>query len=122
MRLLAAIAGCLMVGLVLADAFNTLILARRTARSFHLTRAFYWITWPTFAAVARRVKSGRKREGILGVYGPLSLVLIMGIWAAGLVAGFGLLQWAAGMKPARLPGTLPDGFYLRQQRSSRLKP
>jgi hypothetical protein len=112
MRLAAAIAGCLVVGFVLMDAFNTLILARRTGQSFHLTRTFYRLTWPPFAAAARRVKSGRKREGILGVYGPLSLVLIMVVWAAALVLGFTSLQWAAGMKPARVPGTLPNDLYL----------
>jgi hypothetical protein len=58
MRLAAAIAGCLLVGFVLMDAFKTLVLARRTGQSFHPTRAFYRLTWPPFAAFVRRVKSG----------------------------------------------------------------
>jgi hypothetical protein len=38
MRLAAAIAGCLLVGFVLMDAFKTLVLTRRTGQSFHPTR------------------------------------------------------------------------------------
>jgi len=33
---------------------------------------------------------------LLGFYGPLSLLVLVGVWAVGLVLGFGLMQYGAG--------------------------
>ena len=98
--------------LVLVDAFNTVILARRTEHIFRITRLFYRITWSPFAAIGRRISSGRWREGFLGVYGPLSLLMLFGLWACALVFGFALLQWSLGAEPGTLPGTLQNDLYL----------
>jgi preprotein translocase subunit SecG len=37
-----------------------------------------------------------RREAYLSYYGPLSLLLLVGIWAVVLIVGFALLQWSAG--------------------------
>lgn len=112
MHLFAAIAGCCLLALVLVDAFNTLVLARRTEHVFRITRLYYWLTWSPFAAVGRRIQSPRGREGFLSVYGPLSLLMLFALWAAGLLVAFGLLQWAFGMRPGSLAGTLANDIYL----------
>jgi hypothetical protein len=92
-------------------AFSTIILARRTRHSLRITRAFYALTWRPYAAVARRVRNGTTREHMLGIYGPLSLLLILGLWALALITGFGLLEWTARMRPERDPGSLLNDFY-----------
>src|ERR1700733_4123619 len=112
MHVVAAIVGCCLLALVLVDTFNTLVLARRTEHVFRIARAYYWLTWNPFAAIARRIQSSRGREGFLSVYGPLSLLALFALWAAGLVAAFGLIQWAVGMRPGTLPGTLSNDVYL----------
>ncbi len=38
----------------------------------------------------------RNAEALLGFFGPLSLLLLVGVWAVGLVFGFGLMQYGAG--------------------------
>src|SRR5207249_12316695 len=38
----------------------------------------------------------RKRDVFLSIFGPLSLILLLALWAVGSVFSFGLLQWAAG--------------------------
>src|SRR2546426_6271932 len=96
MRLLAGIGGALLLAVVLWDAFETIILPRRVNRRLRLTRAFYGATWAPWAASARLVRAGNRREVFLSFYGPLSLVLLLALWAAGLVTGFGLLQYANG--------------------------
>ncbi|MGH9470068.1 MAG: potassium channel family protein [Terriglobia bacterium] len=96
MRILAAIAGLVLLLVSLWDAFETVILPRRVMRSFRLTRVFYRYTWTPWAALARRVKSGRRREAFLGYFGPLSLLMLFVVWAAAIVLSFGLLHWAAG--------------------------
>jgi hypothetical protein len=40
--------------------------------------------------------SRKTREALLGFYGPLSLLVLVGVWAVGLVLGFGLMQYGAG--------------------------
>ncbi|PYO69769.1 MAG: two pore domain potassium channel family protein, partial [Gemmatimonadetes bacterium] len=96
MRLLAGIGGAVLVAVVLWDAFETIVLPRRVTRRVRLTRFFYRATWRPFAASARLVRAGGRREAYLGFYGPLSLLLLLVLWAAALVVGFGLLQYAAG--------------------------
>jgi hypothetical protein len=52
---------------VLVDAFNTLVLARRTRHVFRIARISYHLTWRPFAAVARRIKS--PFDIVLGIWG-----------------------------------------------------
>jgi hypothetical protein len=42
------------------------------------------------------VSNRRRREALLAYFGPLSLLLLLVFWGAGLLLGFALLQWAAG--------------------------
>ncbi len=112
MRTLAAISGFSILALVLVDAFNTLVLARRTEHVFRIARAYYWLTWNPFAAVGRRIKSSRQREAFLGVYGPLSLLFLFALWAVSLTVAFALLQWSVKMQPGSLAATFGNDIYL----------
>ena len=94
--LLATLVGVALIGIGLWDAFETVVLPRRVSRRVRLARAFYKLTWYPYAAVARRVGNDARREAYLSFYGPLSLVLLVGVWAVVLVLGFGVLIWADG--------------------------
>ncbi len=96
MVVLAGVAGTLLVALVLWEAFETIVLPRRVTRRFRITRLFYRGSWRPWAAIARRIRTPRRRESFLGLYGPLSLLFLIALWAAGLVFAFALLHWAAG--------------------------
>lgn len=96
MKTVIALVSVLLIFALLLDAFETVVLPRRVTRRVRLARVFYRITWVPFAAVARRIKSNRRREGYLGFFGPLSLIMLLVVWAVGLVAGFGLLHWSLG--------------------------
>jgi hypothetical protein len=98
MRFITAVLACTLLIFVLVDAFETVVIARRTQRTLRITRAFYRITWTGFCALGRRIRSGRKREHFLAIYGPISLVLLLGCWAVGLIISFALLHWVAGLK------------------------
>jgi hypothetical protein len=86
-------AGAALTLVVLWDAFETVILPRRVTRRFRLTRVFYTLTWIPWSRIAWRVP-GKRRDSLLSVFGPLSLLLLLAVWAVGLVIGFGLLQWS----------------------------
>ncbi len=73
---------------------------------------YYQLTWRPLAALARKIKSPLRRESVLGVYGPLSLLLLIGLWGVGLTFGFGLLQWSVGMSSPDSTPTFAHDVYL----------
>ncbi len=103
---LTLIAGLLAIGVVLLDAFETVILPRRATGKLRLTRVFYVTTWSLWCAVAGRIRGNRRRETALSFYGPLSLLLLIATWACGLLLGFGLLYYSLGV-----PFSDPLGFH-----------
>jgi hypothetical protein len=42
------------------------------------------------------IPARKSREALLGFYGPMSLILLIGVWAIGLVLGFALMQYGTG--------------------------
>jgi hypothetical protein len=92
----AFLAGIAIFLIVVWDAFESIILPRRVTRKFRLTRAFYKITWRTSKFLVNLLPSRKARENLLGFYGPISLLVLIGVWAVGLVVGFGLMQFGAG--------------------------
>ena len=93
-QVLAVIAGVVVIAVIVWDGFETIVLPRRVTRRLRLTSAFYRSKWRPIAGLAARFPSGRKRDRYLSYYGPLSLILLIIVWAAGLMTGFALLQWA----------------------------
>src|SRR6266853_3502790 len=96
MRSLVAFAGFIVLFAVLWDAFETIILPRRVTRKFRLTRLFYRSTWRPWRAFSLLLRGAKRRHLFLSYYGPLSLIFLLIVWAAGLIAGFALLHWADG--------------------------
>ncbi len=108
MNILAAFSGVALILIVLWDAFETMILPRRVTRKYRLTRLFYRYTW-LFWNSARRLLSLRRQETYIAFYGPLSVILLLSVWALGIISGFALLLWAAG-SPLKTPGGTADFF------------
>src|SRR5438445_10746291 len=88
-------AGLAIFLIVLWDAFEAIILPRRVTRKFRLTRLFFRTTWGAWRAVICLIPARKTREALLGFYGPLSLLLLVAVWAVGLRFGFGLLLFGA---------------------------
>lgn len=102
MPIVAALCGIGLIAVVLWEGFETIVLPRRVTRRFRLTRLFYRRTWRPWAKMVGSVVPARWRETWLSVFGPLSLLLLLTVWAGGLIAGFALLHWAAGsIEPGR---------------------
>jgi hypothetical protein len=96
MRTAALIAGLLFCTGAILDAFQTIILPRRPTGRFRITRLFYVVTWAPWAAFARHLRNAKLREQIYSIFGPLSLLLLLVVWALLLVFGFGLIFFALG--------------------------
>lgn len=96
MEALGTLGGLLILAVILWDAFETIILPRRVTRRFRLARTFYRSTWIPWRAVARRMRSAKRRDAFLAYYGPLSLLTLFAVWFVGLIFGFAVLHWGIG--------------------------
>lgn len=94
--MMGVVAGVAIIWVVLLDAFETIVLPRRVLRNFKLTAYFYRRTWIPWRAIARRIKTTSRQQNFLGYFGPLSLIVLLGIWASGLIFGFALIQYGIG--------------------------
>jgi Ion channel len=92
----AAVFGVIIIWVVLLDAFETVVLPRRVTRHFKLTAWFYRRTWIPWRRLAGRIKKVSRQQNFLGYFGPLSLILLLAFWAAGLILGFALIQYGIG--------------------------
>jgi len=90
--------GTLLLAATLWDAFETMVLSRRVSRTTGLAVIFYRLTWPSWRGLARRMEGENRRENFLTVYGPLWLLLLIGLWALSMVLAFALMQWGAGSR------------------------
>jgi len=110
----AFVAGVIIFAIVLWDAFEAIILPRRVTRRFRLTRFFFRTSWFLWRRSVSLISSRKSREALMGFYGPLSLLVLVAVWAIGLVFSFGLMQYGAGsavVVSGGQPGWLTD-FYL----------
>jgi ion channel len=92
----AVILGAAILWVVLLDAFETVVLPRRVLRNFKLTAYFYRRTWIPWRRIAGHIKTASRQQNFLGYFGPLSLILLLGFWATGLILGFALIQYGIG--------------------------
>ncbi len=96
MATLLALVSIVLIVIVLLDTFETMLLPRRVRRQFRFARIFYVYSWAPWSAVARRIRSDKRRNTFLSLFGPLSILVLMAVWAVVLILGFALLHWAIG--------------------------
>jgi len=112
MTYIIAVFGFVLLSVALWDAFEVIISPRRVTRSFRFTRGFYRSSWWLWSAVARSIANEDRRETYLGIFGPLSLVVLLGAWATAIVVGFAMMQWGLESPLNVAPGIAPFSTYL----------
>src|SRR5437016_4732666 len=112
MRILAIIIGLFLILIIQQDSFESIVLPRRVSRRFRLSRLFYVSTWVLWSSLARKMRAGNRREVYLSYYGPLSLILMLVVWAAALICAFGLLQWGMSLPMNAPEKEMTLGTYL----------
>lgn len=93
MLYVAVLSGLALVLATLLDAFEVVLLPRPVRHRVRMNRYFFMGTWAMWSRSALRLPPGRRREDFIGIYGPLSMVMLFTLWAVCLIVGFGLLQW-----------------------------
>src|ERR1043165_4167019 len=94
MALIVGSFGGLIITGILWDVFETIVLPRRVTRRIRPARIFYRSTWYPWRLVTKAIKSKKRREMFLGIYGPLSLLTLLMFWALNVIVGFALVHWA----------------------------
>lgn len=84
------------IAAILWDAFEVIVLPRRVTRDLRFTQMLHRAVWTPWRAFACRMKRGPQRDTVLSVYGPLSLIVLLVVWATGLIVGFAGLLWGLG--------------------------
>jgi Ion channel len=112
MTYIIAVLGFMLLSMVLWDAFVVIILPRRVWHYVGFARVFYRSTWRPWSAVAPWMRDDQRRETYLSIFGPLSLLLLLGVWATGLVAGFAMVHRGLGTPLNVAPGSVPFSTYL----------
>jgi hypothetical protein len=100
-----------MVGLILWEGFETIILPRSVSRGIRLTRIFFTSFWSIWRGIARLLPKEEDRESFYAYFGPLSLIFLLVIWASLLVIGFGCIQLSHGIGRMTNAHSIYDVFY-----------
>src|ERR1035438_1673682 len=109
-KTIAVIGSVVVLLVILHDAFEVMLLPRRVKSRLRIVRMFFRFTWLIWSRLARRIGSEDRRHNYLSLYGPLSMVWLLVVWAGGLVVGFGTLYWALDPgQPVRL--SWPNEIY-----------
>ena len=112
MKILAVIIGIILVFAILQDSFEAIILPRRVSRRFRLSRLFYLSAWAFWSSIARKMRPGNRREFYLSYFGPLSLILLLVLWAGVLVLALAMIEWGLNLA-MNAPEKIPSfGTYL----------
>jgi len=108
-----ALLGLILIVISLQDAFEVVLLSRPVERQLRLVNYFFRGTWAAGSRLGRLFPSGIRREGFLGVYGPLSMMPLFICWAIAIIVGFGFLQWALqGTTVLHMRASLASWLYL----------
>ncbi len=111
MTTLLALGSILLILIVLLDTFETMLLPRRVKRQLRFARMFFMYSWRPWAATARRIRSEKRRNTLLSLYGPLSILVLIAIWAVALIMAFAFLHWAIGTTLTGQVGAVSLGTY-----------
>jgi hypothetical protein len=112
MPIAAIVCGAILLGVVLWDTFETIVLPRSVTRKVRLTRVFYLALWRLWTNIGRITRNGRRRDGIYSFFGPLSLLLLLALWAVCLLVGFALVAYGLGVPLASADRNAGLGSYL----------
>ncbi|HEX6818251.1 MAG TPA: potassium channel family protein [Ktedonobacterales bacterium] len=95
-HVLAGVGSVVLLGAIVWEVFETIVLPRRVSRRLRLTHIYFRVLWRLWRVRGRRIHSYQRQENFLAVFGPLSLLLLLVVWASLLIVGYAGLQWALG--------------------------
>lgn len=105
------LAGALILVLALWDIFQTIVVPRPTPGRFRIARYVVPPTWRLWRRIAASKKDAAARDAFLGVYAPGVAVLLLVMWVAVMVLGYGLILFALRGEIRPMPTSLGEALY-----------
>src|SRR5438093_613413 len=107
----AGVVGVAVIGVALWDTFETVVLPRRVTRRLRPARLLFKSLWKLWLLVAAVIRRPGRRESFLSLFGPFSLIVLLGGWSMMLLLGFALVHSALGLQIAvsECMGRLQEG-------------
>ena len=96
-RIAAVVAGAVVVLWTLSSAIRTVVLPR--ASSSVLTRLHFRSVRVVFDLLASPKRPFAKRDAVMALYAPISLVMLPGLWVLLILGGFTAIFWGTGIDP-----------------------
>ena len=96
--------GFVLIGLVAWDLFQTVVVPRPTPGHVRLSRYVVRGAWAAMKRVGGRATPA-VRDNLYGLFGPGAAIVLLGVWLALLIVGFGLVLFAL---RDQVSPTLPD--------------
>ena len=97
--------------LVLWDVFQGIVVPRPTPGRLRIARYIVPRTWRLWRAFATRTRTGLARDALLGLFAPGAAIMLLLMWLAVLVVGYGLLFYALRSQLDPSPSNLIDAIY-----------
>jgi hypothetical protein len=91
LEVLEVLLGIVIVGYILNDVFQSVVVPRPTPARFRLTRWVVRPGWRVWRAVALRTATTGERERMLGTFAPLAVVVLLVLWLSLLALGYGFI-------------------------------
>lgn len=91
--ILFVLSGVAVVGLVLYDVFASVVVPRAVQRGWRVSALLVRLTWRLWRRVGISIEPPQRREAFLSIFAPWTLILLFGVWVAGLICGYGLILY-----------------------------
>jgi hypothetical protein len=93
------------------DAFQTIVVPRPTPGRLRIARWVVRPTWRVWRNGVTRTTNGLDRDRLLGLFGPAAAVLLLVVWLAVLIIGYGLVLFAVRSELRPMPHNLLEATY-----------
>src|SRR5262245_9906614 len=90
---LSVVLGLMLLSVALLDAFSTVVLPRTLGVVLRPARIFYRVGWWLWRSVGSWYSDRRRRQIFLSTFGPLSVFLLLALWAVMILVAFALLHF-----------------------------
>ncbi|RYG25481.1 two pore domain potassium channel family protein [bacterium] len=107
MKAFAVLGGTALVLLILWEILETMIVPRTAMHAWRPTASYYRLLGRIKSGVVHQISSLGIHESLLAAFGPVSLLLLVGLWSGTLILAFAAIQWGIG---THLEGAKTTGF------------
>jgi Ion channel len=106
---LSFVLGLALLGLIIWDLFQTIVVPRPTPGIFRLSRYIVRGSWRAVRALGTRGEG--RHERLLGLFAPAATIVLLLAWLLGLVLGYGLVLYALRDELLPVPADLGTAAY-----------